>query len=572
MKLKILLPFIAIFACFISVTGQKAIRDTIFVYENVIVFDTIVIRDTVRIKDFIEAPVTRPKKVDQEKIFSPLTATFSEKYILSSKSTNEVQSSKFKSSKFKVQRQKDVSTKKMNKNNNKEKKKSMKKDLKKSTESSTNDSEVNSLINSPVIQTKTAKSTNVSKNLTKILSSAILTVQSLSGISAQDTISEEKEQLRYFPVQLSFVYPMSTMGNQTVDYRYGLSVNLISGKVGGVNGVEFGGIKNTALQDVYGVQFAGIGNKASKVSGVQFAGIYNVSHYINGIQFGGIINFSNGILGVQYGGIKNMNNGDLIGIQFAGISNVNTQKVNGIQSAGISNVAENIQGGQFAGIINRTKKVDGAQFAGIMNVSDEVEGVCFGGIYNRTGTLNGAMFAGILNVVDTIESGVSIAFINVVKKGGYKEFSVSFADYMNVGFSYKMGTRKFYTLFSLGANFIDDKTWITGIGFGNRTTISPRFDIQPEIIGYQYFPLNFKNVYNLSSTHLKFGFIYKFNDRLGLSVAPSIYYLNSDMRMTERVSFISPIKEWERDYSYNNFFIDVRHSFGVGFSVGLAIN
>jgi len=542
MKKKSLFPIIALFVCLVSASGQKAVRDTIFIYENVIVFDTIVIRDTVRIKDFIETPVIRPKGIDKEKIFSPLTATFSEKYILSSESTNEV-----KSSKFKVQRQKDVSTKKMNKNNNKEKKKSMKKNMKNSTNNSTNNSSNSS----------TKNSTN---KMASFLSAAILTTQSISGILAQDTTSIEKEPLPNFPMQVSFVYPISTMGAQTVDYRYGLSLNVLTGKVGAVSGVEFGGIYNHVINDVYGIQFGGIGNRAGDVEGIQYAGWFNIGNYINGIQFGGIANVSNGIKGVQFGGI----------------TNINASKVNGIQFGGIANIAENVTGAQFAGIVNLAEKVEGAQFAGIGNISNEVTGICFGGIFNRTEKLQGVLFAGIVNVVDTVESGIPFGFINIVKKGGYKEFSVNFADYMNVGLSFKMGIRKFYTIFSTGANFLEDKMWMVGYGVGNRTTISPRFDVQPEIMGYQYFPWDFKNVYHLSSSHLKVGIIYKFNERLGVSVAPSLYLLNGDKRRTERVSSISPIAEWDRKYSFHESNIDVdkniRYSFGAGICVGLLFN
>ena len=237
-----------------------------------------------------------------------------------------------------------------------------------------------------------------------------------------------------------------------------------------------------------------------------------------------------------------------------------------MQFAGIANLSEHTKGVQFGGIANITERIEGAQFAGIANISKEVSGASFGGVFNRTGTLRGFQF-GVVNVIDTIESGASMAIINIVKKDFYNEWSLSIADYQNIGFSYKMGIQKLYTIFTAGANFMKDNLWVFGIGFGNRTVLNEYFDFQPEIVSYQFFPNDFKNIQNTSATYLKFGFVYKLNEKLGIVFAPAIYYLNSNLKDSGQAYKISPIKElYAKKFHDHNYF-----AFGAGISVGLVL-
>ena len=510
--MKNIFSILALWFCFTSVFGQIAIPDTIFIYETVTVYDTIVIRDTIRIKKTMDMPVLQPKSIDANNISTPPPATFSENRIIlyarTLRSTSENN---------KYHKQKNIKTMKL--------------------------------------------------NISSYLSGAILTAQSLSGLSAQE--SKPEDDLQWFPIQFSFVYPMTTQGNKTVNYQYSLSFNLLSGKVGAVTGVEFGGLLNHAEWTVQGVQFAGLANRTCELTGIQFGGLANTAHDVTGIQFGGLVNNAKTVTGIQFGGIANITE-TVLGGQFGGIANI-CHEATGAQFAGIANLSEYTKGAQFAGIANVSEKSEGAQFAGIANISKEVSGVSFGGILNRTGTLQGAQF-GLINVIDTIENGVSIALINIVKKGFYREWSLNFADYLNVGLSYKMGIQKFYTILTAGANFMEDKLWVSGIGFGNRTVLNRRFDFQPEIVTYQYYPQNFKNIQQTSATHLKFGFICKLNDRFGLVVAPSLYFLNVDVGETMyKISPIPSVFEFETKNSGSEINSKHRHSFGAGICVGLIL-
>jgi len=506
--MKIILSSIALWMCCISVSGQAVIPDTIYVYKTVTVYDTIVIHDTIRVKKVINMPILQPRSIDvisfpqsTEKILSS-TATFSENNIILHESN-------------KYHKQKNVKTMKLNITNN--------------------------------------------------LSVIILTAQTMSGLSAQETIPAE--DMMTFPMQFSIVYPMTTQGDQTVNYRYNLSFNLFTGKVGAVKGVEFSGLLNHAEQSVKGIQFGGLYNRTHELTGVQFGGLGNTAKTVKGIQFSGLANISEDVTGIQYGGIANITE-SILGVQFGGITNI-CKEATAARFAGIVNMSEYTKGVQFAGIVNLSEKSEGAQFAGIVNISNVVSGASFSGVYNRTGTLRGYQF-GIVNVIDTIESGASLALVNIVKKGFYREWSLTFADYLNVGLSYKMGIQKFYTIFTAGANFMESRLWVSGIGIGNRTVINQRFNFQPEIMYYQYYPQDFKNIPHMSATHLKFGFIWKLHDRIGLIVAPSFYHFQTEVNETmQKISPLPPFFEFEA----NNLKIETnsqyRHSIGAGISIGI---
>jgi hypothetical protein len=117
--------------------------------------------------------------------------------------------------------------------------------------------------------------------------------------------------------------------------------------------------------------------------------------------------------------------------------------------------------------------------------------------------------------------------------------------------------------------------------FGNRTPIGKRLDFQPEIIDYGYHRNIFRNGRNTQSTHLKFGFVYKLNDRVGISVAPSIYYASTEIGKNGEPYKLSPIKpvhenkKDERQETVNGKTTVIpanSHSFGAGISIGVLFN
>ena len=560
--MKKIISSLVLLTCVLSVYSQAA-RDTVYIYETVTVYDTIVIRDTVRVSRLMNMPVVQPVIINGD-IF-----VFPSEIILMPQENNPLQTSRSKKERFLSGRTSDaniisvsaatfsendvIGTDNIKKNKNKTKEM---KEIKKRKEVK-----------------------EMKLNLLHYASVAILATHTYSGVSAQETApAADEEPLPVMPVQFTVAYPITTMGAKTKDYCFNASFNLFSGMVGAVSGIEFGCFVNHAERDVTGVQFAGIGNSARHVTGVQFATVYNVSSSAKGAQLSGIANISENMNGIQYSGIANINK-NVRGIQFAGIANLSETVEYGVQFAGIANVSREVKGIQFAGISNVSESVTGLQFGGIGNVSREVTGTQFAGIYNRTDTLRGFQFAGIINITDTIEKGASMALVNIVRRGGYRAWELSFADYMTVGLSFKMGTQKLYTIYSVGAALMKDKLWVAGIGFGNRTALSARIDFQPEIIGYQYFPNDFKNVINFNSTHLKLGFVFRMTDRLGVVVAPSIYWFNAEDKDESGDYYkVSPFKPFYTEKIKEQHFQVENEKFrippyitgiGAGVSVGL---
>jgi hypothetical protein len=292
------------------------------------------------------------------------------------------------------------------------------------------------------------------------------------------------------------------------------------------------------------------------MSGMQTAGLINIiGDRMSGMQTAGLINIvGDKMLGMQTAGLINIVGDGAVGMQTAGIINIVGDGMSGMQTAGLVNIAGN--------------GLKGLQVAGLANVvGEEMNGVQIAGIYNRSKTMKGLQI-GILSINDTVDNGISLSLINIVKKGAHKELELSFSDYANVALSFKMGTQKFYTIYTAGANFIENNLWVFGIGFGNRTPIGKRFDFQPELIYNSYFPTNFKNIQYTNTTRLKLGFVYRFNERFGLSLAPSVYVLNADKGNNSDSEFYK-ISSFGSFYTHKNK--NSQTKIGAGISVGLSM-
>lgn len=171
----------------------------------------------------------------------------------------------------------------------------------------------------------------------------------------------------------------------------------------------------------------------------------------------------------EFGGLYNVNTNLTKGFQFAGMANYSGNTDNAAQFAGITNIAsDGATPFQFAGITNIANNVNGLQFAGVLNVAKHVKGVQFG----------------LINYAEE-NDGVSIGLINIVKKGGKQEFEVSFSETLNTAVSFKLGTDKFYTIFSGGVNYINNPVeYAAGLGFGTHIDWKKGWGNQIEAMGY----------------------------------------------------------------------------------------
>lgn len=325
--------------------------------------------------------------------------------------------------------------------------------------------------------------------------------------------------IKKFPGQISFFYPLGSSGKSSRNTAYHLSVNILTGVTGAVNGAEFGGIANINKGNMKGAQFAGINNiSLGTVAGAQFAGIANISKK------------------------------EAVAAQFAGIANIAGRHFAGAQFGGIANLA----GGE----------ADGLQVAGILN---DVKGVLKGvqiGLINKAGRSRGLQL-GLINCTDTVESGFSFGLINLPRHGFYDEVELSFSDYANTALSYKFGSKRFYTIVTAGTNYVKDHLLFFGAGFGHIIAVSPKFWLQPEILSLNYFPDNFKNTQYNSTNRIELGLRYNFSNSMAISLAPSIYtnVLSNIQGSPYQVSFIRPVSVITGKVE--------NVELGFGFSIGL---
>jgi len=114
--------------------------------------------------------------------------------------------------------------------------------------------------------------------------------------------AQEAGSAKVRPVQVSFAYPLGTNGANSLNYSNNISLNILFGLNGGVNGAELGGLFNFNKGDVKWAQLAGVFNiNTGDTSGVQLAGVFNMNFKdFSGVQVG-VLNYSRKLTGVQLG-------------------------------------------------------------------------------------------------------------------------------------------------------------------------------------------------------------------------------------------------------------------------------
>lgn len=281
-----------------------------------------------------------------------------------------------------------------------------------------------------------------------------------------------------------------------------ISLNIFAGYSAGVKGLEVGGLVNIDRQNVSGLQIAGLGNVVGgTTNGAQLGGIFNNNRMdVKGVQLAGISNvILDTIKGAQIAGISNVLRGSMHGWQFAGISNYTSESVDGVQIAGISNYTRkdvdvlqvagvsnigknvngfqvsglfntsrgNVGGWQIAGLANYSKTVRMSQLAGLGNIaSDRVKGAQIAGLFNYSKYVDGGQI-GFINIADSV-GGIPVGFISIVRKG-YHKIELSAEEILYTNFTYKLGVRRFYNIFTIGIQpGSDGPVWGFGYGIGGQ--------------------------------------------------------------------------------------------------------
>lgn len=255
------------------------------------------------------------------------------------------------------------------------------------------------------------------------------------------------------------------------------------------------------------------------------------------------------------------------GFQLAGITNFSAKSENACQIAGITNiVADGTSPFQLSGIANRTNIANGVQISGITNIAKEVTGLQLSGIVNVTKKLSGIQL-GLINYADESD-GLSLGLINIIRKNGKHELEIGFSEAINTSLSYKLGTNKFYTIFSAGINYIDQPVeYAAGIGFGNQIDMKKGWTSQIELMGYS---LSENKSFDTKSvnmlTQLKFSVSKELAPHFKVFAGPTLNMTISDYinpTTNELGSSLSPWSMWKNNSD------KTRLNAWIGFNAGV---
>jgi len=337
---------------------------------------------------------------------------------------------------------------------------------------------------------------------------------------AQETDSTD---LKYRPVQVTFIYPLGSNGSNT-NYVHRFSLNILGGINGGVEGVELATLFNANKAHVDGFQVAGLVNlTGGETSGAQLSGLTNVNgSNVRGAHITGFANVVKGsVNGAQLAGFANITSGTITGAQIAGFSNIVDADANGCQLSGFINTSKNTGGAQLTGFINVVDGYfDGFQLAGFTNIVNyDVKGAQISGFLNVAKYVKGFQMSAI-NICDSID-GVPFGLINVVSNG-YRKFDLWLSESLYANAAFKMGVRKLYTTYAIGIQpFGNVFRWGVGLGFGTELDLNENSYLDIDLLGFHINEgESWTNTLNLLS-QLKFSFGFKLSDHSSLFIGPT---------------------------------------------------
>ena len=340
--------------------------------------------------------------------------------------------------------------------------------------------------------------------------------EELERLKKMNTVRREKEEmseqpnaegvfLEQQPWQVTLLPPMSTNEPKAEETVNTFSFNILWGKNGGVDGLEFGGLVNIVVHNMHGVQVAGIANQVNgDMDGIQLANFFNT------------------------------NEGMTKGLQIAGLANIAKGEVSGVQIATVGNYAlENVDGPQIGGVFNYTKKMADWQISPGFNKAEKVNELQIGFI-NVADSVRGRQI-GIVNFSRHSEKS-PIGFVNINPDGYNKvELSVSDALYANAGL--KLGTQQFYNIFQIGGQ-LTENIWGLGYGFG---TILPTENGPPIHLEYVAMHLNEKEIWTKELNLLnqfRLNVDWSLGEGKSLFVGPTLNLLASKLTNVETMEVV----------------------------------
>ena len=310
-----------------------------------------------------------------------------------------------------------------------------------------------------------------------------------------------QDSMKFRPVQFTFVPPVSSNGVESGKYINNFSLNLIAGYNGGVDGVEIGSFMNINKTYVKGFQVAGFANiNGGYADGMLISGFTNVvGDSAKGLQVAGFLNLTGDkAAGAQIAGFANLVAGNNNGLQISGFSNISAGKVNGTQIAGFANIAtDEVEGVQVSGFVNMARKVKGTQI-------------------------------GFVNIADTVE-GASIGFLSLVRKG-YHTLELNVTESMFTTAALKIGTQRFYNIFTAGIQPVDDLRWGVGYGIGTMVPFSNRLSMNFDLTAYHINERGYWTITVNEYGKLNANLNVKLAEHLTITAGPSLNIMVSDYR------------------------------------------
>ena len=291
-------------------------------------------------------------------------------------------------------------------------------------------------------------------------------------------------------IQASVIPYIGTNSKVTGSITNRVSLNLLAGYTGGLKGFELGGLLNITRNEINGLQIGGLGNIVGGKG--------------RGLQIGGLFNFDLGkYQGVQVGGLFNYIPDTISGLQISCGANIAAKQSNCWQVSLMLNLTlKDVRQAQISGLMNYGHNVDGIQFAGLLNIArNHNDGVQICGLVNYATIVNGLQL-GLINISNTVEKGVPIGMFSYVQNG-YHTMEISGSEIFYGNAAFKTGTKNFYTFVQFGIG--SDYKLLGSYGIGTIFTLKEKLSMNIDLsAGLVYHPTD--TVYH--------GLLMKFNPAL----------------------------------------------------------
>jgi hypothetical protein len=221
-----------------------------------------------------------------------------------------------------------------------------------------------------------------------------------------------------------------------------------------------------------------LGGISGAVEGVEVAGIFSIDRaHVEGIQAAGVFNLVGGSLdGVEVAGVANVVRGDVEGIQGAGVVNIAGGRLNGVQASGSWNAAFGGMDGIQVSVVNLATDPDGFQ-AGMANLAlGRLKGVQIGVANVATGSQEGLQ-VGVVNYAREAK-GFSLGIVNIFPEGRtHLDLWTDETGMANLAL--KHGGEGFHYIYGIGAS---PRVLSAQVGLGDHTRLSRALFWDTEIV------------------------------------------------------------------------------------------